>query len=405
MNTLANSPVARHRRDRRLPWAARRMLDILDRIETGRLEVILPDGQCTRHGRNGPEAQIRFADWDVFADIVRRGDVGFGEAYMAGRWQSPEPAALLTLLAGNREPLDRAIYGGWLGRILLRISHLRNANTRRNSRRNIAHHYDLGNDFYRLWLDESMSYSSAWFAGDETRSLHDAQLAKYRRVLDQLQARPASSILEIGCGWGGFAEMALEQGHSLVGVSLSNEQLGYARARVAARGLQERAALEYRDYRDVSGRFDHVVSIEMIEAVGERYWPVYFDRIAAVLAARGRALIQAITIDDSLFDRYRRGTDFIQQYIFPGGMLPTASRLHAECARAGLRVVDDFAFGADYARTLRHWRAALLANLAGCRALGFDESFVRMWEFYLAYCEAGFVSRCTDVHQLTLERA
>ncbi len=405
MNSIVHTTVNPRRRDRRIPWTARRMLALLDRIESGRLEVVLPDGQRSRHGATGPDAQIRFDDWDVFADIAKRGDVGFGEAYMAGRWQSPDLAGLLTLLAVNRDALDRAIYGGLLGRVLLRINHLRNANTRRNSRRNIAHHYDLGNDFYRLWLDPTMTYSSALFGGDESRSLSMAQRAKYQRVLDQLQARAGASILEIGCGWGGFAELALEYGHRLVGLSLSNEQLSYARARLAARDLHHRASLEYRDYRDVYGRFDHVVSIEMIEAVGERYWPDYFERIAAVLAPQGRAVIQAITIDEGMFDRYRRGTDFIQQYIFPGGMLATPGRLRAECGRAGLRVVDDCAFGLDYARTLRHWREAFLANQAGCRALGFDDVFIRMWEFYLAYCEAGFLARCTDVHQLTMVRA
>lgn len=405
MNTLADSPLKPAARARRLPWTARQLLDILDRIETGRLEVMLPNGQRSRRGDSGPEAQIRIADWGVFTDVARRGDIGFGEAFMAARWDSPDLAALLTLLASNRAALDHAIYGGLLGRLLLRWNHLRRANTRGNSRRNIAQHYDLGNAFYALWLDPSMTYSSALFGSNESCSLQQAQIAKYQRVLDQLEARAAASILEIGCGWGGFAEMALDQGHRLVALSLSNEQLGYARARLLRRGLDRRASLEYRDYRDVYGRFDHVVSIEMIEAVGERYWPVYFDRIAAVLADKGRAVIQAITIDRRLFDRYRRGTDFIQQYIFPGGMLASPDRLHAECARAGLRVVDDFAFGRDYARTLRCWRTAFLDNRPAIAALGFDDVFMRMWEFYLAYCEAGFLAQCTDVRQLTLVHA
>lgn len=389
-------------RARALPWTARKTLKILDRIETGRLEVILPDGSRCIHGAAGPEAQIQFADWAVFGDIARRGDVGFGEAYMTGRWDSPDLAGLLTLLASNRAALERAIYGGLLGRVLLRLNHLRNANTRRNSRRNIARHYDLGNDFYGLWLDPSMTYSSALFGDEDDRSLLEAQRAKYERVLDQLQARAGASILEIGCGWGGFAERALARGHRVLGVSLSNEQLSFARVRLAGQG---RAALEYRDYRDVRGQFDHVVSIEMIEAVGERYWPVYFERVAALLARSGRAVIQAITIDERLFTRYRRGTDFIQQYIFPGGMLASPDRLRTHYERAGLRCIDDLAFGLDYARTLRYWRQAFLANREACRALGFDEQFLRMWTFYLAYCEAGFATRCTDVHQLTLVHA
>lgn len=410
MNAIADSiakpavdPAANARsRGRTLPWTARKTLDILDRIEIGRLEVTLPDGSRCLHGTVGPEAQIQFADWAVFGDIAKRGDVGFGQAFMDGRWDSPDLAGLLTLLACNRAALDRAIYGGLLGRVLLRLNHLRNANTRRNSQRNIARHYDLGNDFYRLWLDPSMTYSSALFGAAENRSLFEAQCAKYERVFDQLQAREGASILEIGCGWGGFAERALARGHRVLGVSLSNEQLSFARVRLAGQG---RAALEFRDYRDVRGQFDHVVSIEMIEAVGERYWPVYFERVAALLARGGRAVIQAITIDEQLFTRYRRGTDFIQQYIFPGGMLASPERLREQYERAGLRCIDDLAFGLDYARTLRHWHEAFQANREACRGLGFDESFLRMWAFYLAYCEAGFTARCTDVHQLTLVHA
>jgi cyclopropane-fatty-acyl-phospholipid synthase len=265
-------------------------------------------------------------------------------------------------------------------------------------------HYDLGNDFYTLWLDPTMSYSSALFSGDAQRSLQAAQLAKYRRILRCLNARPGQRVLEIGCGWGGFAEVAArEAGLDVLGVTLSPAQLEYARQRIAKAGLNEQVRLELCDYRDLSGeKFDHIVSIEMFEAVGERWWPSYFKTLARMLAPEGRAMVQSITIQDELFPRYRRGTDFIQQHVFPGGMLPSPSAFSRQAAKAGLAVRDVFAFGPDYSRTLAEWSTRFEQQWPAIEAQGFDQRFLRLWRFYLGYCQAGFNSGCTDVMQFEL---
>jgi cyclopropane-fatty-acyl-phospholipid synthase len=329
--------------------------------------------------------------------VLRSGDIGFAEGYLQGDWTTSSLPRLLTLLATNRRALEGPLYGSFLGRMLQRLLHMMRANTRAGSRRNIAAHYDLGNDFYALWLDRGMTYSSALFAGDAGRTLEEAQRAKLARALRQLAPAAGARVLEIGCGWGSFAELAADAGLHVTGLTLSRAQLEFARARLGGR-----ADLLLRDYRDEHGRYDAVASIEMIEAVGERWWPAYFAKIAAVLPRGGRALVQAIVIDDALFARYREGSDFIRRYIFPGGMLPSPARVEMEAAAAGLSVHDAFPFGADYARTLALWRQRFLARWPEARALGYDERFRRMWEFYLAYCEAGFTAGSTDVVQYTL---
>ena len=401
--TLSPGYPARHPQ---LPFAARTVLGLLARIAHGSLEVALPDGRTLHFGGGEPRATLCVLDWRVFRDAMSGGDIAFAEGYLRGDWASPDPAALLTLLTRNREVIERTLYGGFRGRLLYRLKHLLNANTRRGSRRNIAAHYDLGNDFYRLWLDPSMSYSSALFDGDRSLTLEAAQSAKYRRILERLEPRRGARILEIGCGWGGFAEMAVrDYGCCVTGVTLSREQLAYATARLARAGLADKAELRFQDYRDLDGQFDHVVSIEMFEAVGVRWWPSYFRAVAAALKPGGRAIIQSITIADALFERYRTGTDFIQQYIFPGGMLPSPARFRAEAQGAGLALADAHAFGPDYAETLRRWRANFMAQLPAVREQGFDERFLRLWEFYYCYCEASFDSGCTDVYQFDLVKA
>ncbi|MCU0804598.1 MAG: cyclopropane-fatty-acyl-phospholipid synthase family protein [Burkholderiales bacterium] len=403
--STGNTTTAHDSGPRAAPLAARVVLAMLGRLAQGHLVVGLPDGTRREFGRGGPAASIEFRDWAAFGEILRSGDVGFGESYVAGRWHTPDLAGLLTLFAANRDAIERALYGGFWGGLALRLRHWLNANTKRGSRRNIAAHYDLGNDFYALWLDPSMTYSSALFDGEPARDLASAQRAKYRRILDRLAPKAGDHILEIGCGWGGFAEIAAREYRCRVtGLTLSNEQLAYAQARMRNAGVADRVSLELRDYRDVGGAFDHVVSIEMYEAVGERYWPTYFDTVARVLRPGGKAMIQAITIDDRLFDRYRAGTDFIQQHVFPGGMLASPERFRVESRRAGLDVTDAHAFGLDYAETLRRWRHAFLRQLPNVRAQGYDERFVRLWEFYLAYCEAGFTTQCTDVYHFELSR-
>lgn len=392
----------------RTPRSAKAVLALLERIEHGTLEVRLPDGSQHRFGHTDHSgATLEVGDWSLFDRVLERGDVGLAEAWIAGDWHSPDLTALLTLLANNRQSLSRAVYGQWWGLLTARLRHLFNANTRSGSRRNIMAHYDLGNDFYRLWLDPTMSYSSALYAGDTPCSLASAQLAKYRRILHRLNARPGQRVLEIGCGWGGFAETAAREGGlDVVGLTLSPAQLGFARRRMRLAGLEPQVRLELLDYRELAdGQFDHIVSIEMFEAVGERWWPTYFATLKRLLAPAGRAVVQSITIRDDLFARYRRGTDFVQQHVFPGGMLPSPAAFAQHAARAGLEVRDAFAFGRDYARTLAEWSANFEQEWSAIEAQGFDERFRRLWRFYLAYCQAGFNSACTDVMQFELAHA
>jgi cyclopropane-fatty-acyl-phospholipid synthase len=285
---------------------------------------------------------------------------------------------------------------------LFRFKHWLNANSKRKAKRNIVAHYDLGNDFYRLWLDPTMTYSSALFGGDFTQPLARAQQAKYERMLAELALPPGAHILEIGCGWGGFAEVAARAGYRVTGLSLSDAQTAYARERIARAGLADRVTLAVRDYRDERGTYDGVASIEMFEAVGEKYWPAYFSTLRRCLAPGGRACVQTITIADERFERYRTQSDFIQQYIFPGGMLASPSRFVAHAAQAGLDVVQTQMFGRHYAATLGRWLEAFDASAGAVRGQGFDEKFIRCWRFYLAYCIAGFASGSTDVAQYTL---
>lgn len=388
------------------------VFSLLEGLRGGLLEIRLPDGSGGLFGDGEHGVVMQVHDEAVFGRVLARGDIGLAEAYLDGDWECADLTTLLALLARNRDVLGHAVYGAWRGLLAARLRHWLNGNSRKGSARNIMAHYDLGNDFYALWLDPGMSYSSALFGAADSGAdaarpavaadageLLAAQQAKYRRILDRLVARAGQRVLEIGCGWGGFAELAVADGLAVTGLTLSPAQLDWARRRVP------QAELRLQDYRDLgrSGeRYDHVVSIEMFEAVGERYWPDYFRTIAAALAPGGRAVIQSIVIADELFARYRRGTDFIQQYVFPGGMLPSCTAFRAAARKQGLRVAGEFAFGRDYARTLAHWHAAFEANWPRIVALGFDERFRRLWRMYLAYCEAGFLSGNVDVFQFEL---
>ncbi|MEI7445280.1 MAG: cyclopropane-fatty-acyl-phospholipid synthase family protein [Burkholderiales bacterium] len=385
-----------------MPAAARAVIALLSRMREGRLTLVTPGGQVLAFGSGELHATVRLANWNVFGASLSKGDIGFAESYIAGDWQADSLAVLMQVMLANRDVIERAIYGSWWGSLLYRMRHLFNRNSRAGSRRNIHAHYDLGNPFYEVWLDPSMTYSSALFGGDPARSLQDAQDAKYRRILDELALRPGARILEIGCGWGGFAEMAARDGLHVTGLTLSTEQHAWATKRLADAALGDRARFLLQDYRDERGRYDAIVSIEMFEAVGEQYWPSYFQTLRRCLQPGGRAVIQTITIDESLFDRYRKSTDFIQQYIFPGGMLPSPTAFEQGAARTGLAVDERFRFGLDYARTLKLWREAFVANLPRITSQGFDTRFARTWEFYLAYCEAGFAQGSTDVVQFTL---
>ena len=382
-----NPPLARDTRS---------VLSLLEGLRHGLLEVRLPDGGSRLFGEGEPGVVLQVHDEAMFGRVLARGDIGLAEAYLDGQWDTPDLTGLLGLFAANRDALRRAVYGSWRQLLGARLRHWLNRNSRDGSRRNIMAHYDLGNDFYRLWLDPSMSYSSALYRPADDGSLPAAQDAKYRRILNRLAAGPGPRVLEIGCGWGGFAELAVAEGLQLTGLTLSPAQLEWARRRVP------QADLRLQDYRDLDERFDHVVSIEMFEAVGERWWPTYFSGVARALRPGGRAVVQSITIRDDLFSSYRRGTDFIQQYIFPGGMLPSRSAFRSAAARQGLAVVDEYAFGPDYARTLAEWRQSFETNWPRIAELGFDETFRRLWRFYLCYCEAGFLAGNIDVVQFEL---
>ncbi|NCT83115.1 MAG: class I SAM-dependent methyltransferase [Comamonadaceae bacterium] len=387
------------------PRPARRVLALLRHLRHGSLDVQTPEGELLHFGsQQQPRAALRIADWAVCDAALKSGDVGFAESFVAGHWSSPDLSALLTLLIRNRTTLEDLFYGGFWGGLLHRLRHALNRNTRAGSRKNIQAHYDLGNEFYRLWLDPTMNYSSAWFEQGRGGDLVQAQQAKMRRALAEAGVAPGQRVLEIGCGWGAVAEVAARDfGAQLTGVTLSTEQLAWAKDRLARAGLS--ADLRLQDYRDIADPpFDAIVSIEMFEAVGREYWDGYFRTVHDRLKPGGRACIQSITIRDDLFDRYLRSTDFIQQYIFPGGLLPSPSQFRAHAEKAGLRVVNELAFGADYAETLRRWREAFLHQDGRVRELGFDTRFMRLWEFYLAYCEAAFAAGNTDVMQFTLQR-
>ena len=369
----------------------RLVFDLLEGLRGGRLEIRLPDGASRLFGEGEHGVTLHVHDEAMFAQVLARGDIGLAEAYLDGAWDSSDVTGLLALLARNRAVLKKAVYGSWRRLLAARVRHWLNRNSRTGSKRNIMAHYDLGNDFYRLWLDPSMSYSSALYRAVDDGGLETAQRAKYRRILRRLRAEAGQSVLEIGCGWGGFAELAVSEGLAVTGLTLSPAQLAWASARVP------QADLRLQDYRDTREQFDHVVSIEMFEAVGERWWPTYFRSVARALKPGGRAVIQSITIRDDLFAEYRKGTDFIQQYIFPGGMLPSRAAFRAAAARQGLAVRSEYAFGNDYARTLAEWRQAFEANWPQIAALGFDEQFRRLWRLYLSYCEAGFLAGNIDV--------
>ena len=411
MNTTtaprAASALAPARLPANIPASARTALRLLARLQHGALTVQLPDGSVQHFGPGGGTvAAITLKNWNVFAAALKSGDIGFAESYIAGDWTTPHLAELLKLLIANRQAIEGMVYGTWAGRLLYRLKHLLHRNTRANSQKNIHAHYDLGNAFYALWLDETMNYSSAWFEGRLDGDLSAAQHAKVRRALTLAGVAPGSRVLEIGCGWGALAEMATtEFGATLTGVTLSTEQLDFARQRMARLGVGSQADLRLQDYRDIDdGPYDAICSIEMIEAVGQEYWPTYFQSVQRLLKPGGRACIQSIVIDDALFDRYTRSTDFIQQYIFPGGCLPCPREFRRQAQAAGLRVVDELAFGLDYAETLRRWHERFVAQRTHILQQGFDQRFLHIWEFYLAYCEAAFTMGNINLVQYTLER-
>jgi cyclopropane-fatty-acyl-phospholipid synthase len=381
--------------------AARFVLKSLDRLSVGCLTVRLPDSSTRVFGQAGASlhAEIDIRDWRFFRKVLLDGDLGFAEAYMDGHCDSPNLPGLIALLAENDRALGGVTRTNVVHVLALKLLHRWRDNSRKGSRRNIHAHYDLGNSFYGLWLDNTMTYSSGLFDGEKSKALEAAQSDKYDRIFAQLGARQGDSILEIGCGWGGFAEAAARRGMRVTAITISREQFDYARSRLARAGLADRVDLQFRDYRDIEGSYDHIVSIEMVEAVGERYWPDYFTTLRRHVAPGGSALVQAIVIADEFFETYRRRPDFIQTYIFPGGMLLSPQRIAEQCRRAGLRIAELYSFGLDYAHTLEAWLGRFDDVAHQVADLGFDDRFRRMWRYYLAYCAAGFATRRTDVLQ------
>jgi cyclopropane-fatty-acyl-phospholipid synthase len=349
-------------------------------------------------------AEVHVHDADIFARLIREGDIGFSEAYLEGEWSTPDLQAFMDLVHVAGDDIYDAFPGMALVRLVERARHALRGNSRRQARRNIAAHYDLGNDFYGLWLDDTMTYSSAKFATGQ-ESLEAAQTAKYASMVDQMGAGPDDHVLEIGCGWGGFAEYAAaERGLRVTGLTISQAQHDYAQERIARAGLADRVEIRLQDYRDERGRYDGIASIEMFEAVGERYWPVDFDTLRERLNPGRRATLQIITVQDKRWEVYRRGVDFIQKYIFPGGMLPSRKALMAEIERAGLCFAHSIEFGESYSQTLRRWHDTFNDRWDEIAGLGFDDRFRRMWNFYLTSCAATFASGNCDVTQITVER-
>lgn len=371
---------------------------LLATVTRGRLTVVLPGGQrlAARGPEAGPEATLVLHRWRAIRRLLTGGDIGFSDAYIDGDWTSPDLAAFIELAALNQDQMARSIAALLPLRLWNRLSHALNANSKTGSRRNISFHYDLGNEFYRLWLDPSMTYSSALYE-DRGQTLEAAQQAKIARILDMLEIGAGEEVLEIGCGWGALASAMGDAGARVTGLTLSREQLAHAEQLMVERGLAGQVDLRLQDYRDVEGRFDRIVSIEMMEAVGEKYWPVYFAALRERLKEGGTAVLQVITIAEYKFDSYRRDPDFIQRHIFPGGMLPTKTAIAELAEGAGLTLERADHFGMGYAHTLAEWRRRFHAAWPEVQRLGFNEPFRRLWDYYLAYCEGGFRAGVIDV--------
>jgi len=378
---------------------------ILSCLGTGSLTIVMPDGQSIayRTGASGPDAVLVLHRYRALRRLVFGGDVGFAEAYIKGDWSSPDLTALIELVARNGSEIVDRLSGSWPSRLVNWIGHRLHANTKAGARRNIEFHYDLGNEFYRQWLCSGMIYSSALYRGDDD-TLEAAQDRKLAAITADLDPAPGDRVLEIGCGWGALAaRLAAERGVCVTGVTLSPSQLAQAWQVVQAAGVWARTDLRLQDYRDIKGQFDRIVSIEMIEAVGERFLPSYFQTLADRLAPGGRIVVQAITIAEERFESYRAHPDFIQRYIFPGGFLPTKALMRQRLEEAGLKLVEARNFGLSYARTLQDWRLRFEAAWPAIERMGYSEAFRRMWTYYLSYCEAGFLAGALDVGFYTME--
>ncbi|PSL17251.1 SAM-dependent methyltransferase [Shimia abyssi] len=389
-----------------LPRYFSAVFDTAKKINCGRIDFVMDDGRVFRAEgpRPGPVCEMHVHNGDTFGRLMREGELGFCDAYLEGWWSSPDLQAFCDFLRCDNDALYDGFPGMFFVRAFERLRHWMNSNSKTQAKKNISYHYDLGNEFYALWLDDTMTYSSAIFeTGQE--SMEAAQTAKYASMVDQMGVQPGDHVLEIGCGWGGFAEYAAkERGLKVTGLTISEEQLKYARERIEKAGLSDLVEFKLQDYRDETGQYDGIASIEMFEAVGEKYWPVYFETVRERLKPGKQATLQIITIEESRFEAYRKGVDFIQKYIFPGGMLPSPTALKEEVSKAGLSFVKSVEFGESYSQTLRRWYEDFNARWDDVQAQGFDERFRRMWNFYLTSCAAAFHSGSCDVTQITISR-
>lgn len=382
--------------------AAEQLLKRLDHLSWGTLTLTTPDGKTRTYGgkqQADHHATIDVHDWRVFTNMLRKGDIGFADDYRERLWDTDDINRLVELGLRNQSAFDAMVTGNKLYQLLSSMLYVFKRNTIKGSKKNIHAHYDLGNAFYRLWLDPSMTYSSALFTSEQ-ETLTQGQHNKYDRMLDSLNTQ-SGRLLEVGCGWGGLAERAVEQrDFAIKGITLSEEQHAFAQQR-----LGQKANIVLEDYRHQTGSYDHIISIEMFEAVGEHFWPTYFQKLKSLLAKNGKAMVQTITINEQDFPSYRRGSDFIRSFIFPGGMLPSVSRFKEEAAKAGLATHQPYMFGKDYARTLEIWLESFDQQKEQIVALGFDEGFIRLWRFYLAACAAAFRTNKNDVMQIELTHA
>ncbi|OYU90521.1 MAG: SAM-dependent methyltransferase [Bradyrhizobiaceae bacterium PARB1] len=390
-----------------LPRIVRMALGFGAHLTRGTLDVTLPNGRRYRLGGRepGPAAEMTVHSYAFASRLINGGDIGIAEAYLHGDWDTPDLTQFLYLFCVNHDLIQSMLGNNPVMRLVQVVRHWFNRNTKRQARKNIYAHYDIGNAFYSAWLDPSMTYSSAIFE-DGTQDLTAAQHNKYRRLAEAIDLKPGQKVLEIGCGWGGFAEYAARHYDAhVVGLTISTEQRDFARKRMADAGLSDKVEIRFQDYRDERGLYDRIVSIEMIEAVGEQFWPRYFTQIRDRLLPGGLAGVQAITIQDKFFQTYRSEVDFIQRYVFPGGMLPSPEILKSLGERFSVPVIRERIFGLDYARTLALWRDNFRAAWPSLTPLGFDDRFRRLWEYYLAYCEAGFMSGNIDVRQVVFAKA
>ena len=391
--------------DSSAPLTIKLLYQLLSKCKRGRLQITVDAETYLVEGKQpGPDANITIhKSLKIIKKLSRDGDIGFAEAYMQGDWDTSNLSDFLYWATLNLEELSTHLEANFFIRLFNRLRHITRRNSQRGSRRNISAHYDLGNDFYQLWLDSTMTYSSAIFA-DPSDSLEQAQTRKYELLLSSLRATPGQHILEVGCGWGSFAEHAAKQGYQVTGVTLSTEQLAWGQQRVRDAGLDNLVDLRLQDYREIEEQFDHIVSIEMFEAVGESYWPGFFEMLFARLKSGGRIALQTITIDDQYFDHYRQNVDFIQRYIFPGGMLPSPEIFSQHAEQAGLKVEQATNYGSHYEQTVLAWHQRFNDVVHQVEELGYDNQFIRMWRYYLSYCEAGFREQHTGVYQYLMSK-